>query len=197
MIAWLETHHDLLIAIATVVLAAFGGLQVLLAVWDRRTARTTASGRLQGPAWLARRSLEAALVAATGEDSAKDWFRAVGNSARLDRLQGHMLSALRIGTASRPQDAKHIRLAFAEFLAYADHVNHIGTIHPTVKDSAGHPMDFSAADRNVINQDARSAITHLRSAIDHLGNVVPRRSSEPQLPHDDELRLLTGSPVPR
>jgi hypothetical protein len=196
MTHWLQSHQELLVAIGTLALALFGGLQIALDFGRRRSLRIAARAQLLGPAWLARRSLEAALTAAIGKHSAKDWSDSVGTGRHLDPLEAHLLAAIGFASGAPRKDAVAIARGFEEFLAFADNVNLIPTVVPALRDPAGHVSAYSPGQRAEINRAARKALTHLRAAIDHLAVVVPRRYSEPQLPHDDQLPLLEGSPDP-
>lgn len=194
--AWLEANQILATTIATIALAAFAGVQIGLEIyraWDRRRA---ARIRLRGPAWLARRSLEAMLATAVEQRSAFEWFGTVGTSQSLDPLERHVLSVLRLGSIAGGNEGAAAEEGFERFLAFADRVNALGASPITGKGADGWAQ-ATLGDRRQANDLARAALSHLVGAIDALARIAPRRDNEPALPPDVTMPLLSGAPVPR
>ncbi len=107
-----------------------------------------------------------------------------------------MLDVLELGALARGKHAEAAQRAFEAFLGFADNVNSIGLVNPTVTDLQGFAVNYTETERLEINRAARAAITHLRSAIDELLMVVPRRPHERPLLDDSAMPLVTGSPDP-
>ncbi len=197
VLQWLNQNSQLVIAVATFGLALFAALQITLEVVRRKDTRRSARIHLTGPAWLARRSLDAAFTSAAGRTSAREWFDMVGTSARLDRLEAHVLKTLRLASVVGGREAAAAERAFEEFLAFADNLNQIGTVVPAIKDEKGFNIDYTGEQRDAINAAARAALGFLRQSADSLAELAPRRPHEPQLPPDTNVPLLIGNPVPK
>lgn len=189
MLVWLDSHATLAEAVATVLLALFAAVQVGLEMHRHRDRRRAAAIRVKGPAWLARRNLEAALDAAVDQRSAYQWAELVGSKRSLDIMERHMLTTLRLASTVGGSVAADGSRAFDEFLGFANKVNAL-CILPT---SDPRP---TTDERRRANSTAREALIHLRNARELLENIIPRQDHESPLPPDSRVPLLSGSPDP-
>lgn len=186
ILSWATSHPQLVGALSTVLLALFAAVQIGLAIWQRYDSRSAARTRALGPAWLARRNCEAALVQAIGEESAYAWRGSVGSSTQLDSMQANMLQMLEHAAATGGQTASAGKQAFSAFLGFADCVTNAQRFQTSATRSGGYAMP-SEEDRRIANATVREAVAHLRDAVSTLEKLAPRRSHEPDI---TELRDL-------
>jgi hypothetical protein len=186
---WLKKNAEAVEAAATVALVIFASVQIGIENARSRARKRAAEVRLEGPAWLARRSLEAAFKAAEHQSNPREWWKAVGKKESLDALERHMLATLRVASGVGGKKADNVQDAFQRFLAFADRVNAMGTYEIPWR-------QVTTEEMVKLNGLARHAIKHLSGSITALALVVPRRPEEPPLPLPANVPLLADSSTP-
>jgi hypothetical protein len=181
--SWLRGNDQIVIALATVALTLVAGVQIAREVvrgWElKRAARV----EVRGPAWLARRSLEAALEAAMEEQSSPfSWALSVSRSESLDRLEAHMLEVLRLGSACPLAVARAASEAFTAFLGFADRLNALAGFAFSTIDSQGAVVP-TKTDLETASRLLREAGQYLHDAISQLSVLAPRMPHEADLPN--------------
>jgi len=170
---------------ASLGLLTFGGIQVYTQRTQSQERRDAARVRLEGPAWLARRSCEQAIR----DNEKADWFewaRGIGSREVLDRLEKQFLDVLKIAGEIGGTDAETGRSAFDSFLAAADRINALNSLETRSSGSGGYGV---RAMMDAVDLQAE-AVTHLRDAVNSLEVFAPRRDHEPALPPPDDSPQL-------
>lgn len=187
-LAWLSDHPELVVAFASLVLAGFAGVQIVLDLLRRRRMSAIARATIVGPSWLARRTLEEAIRHAGRMDNPLDWSRTVGDSRSLNPVQEQMLEVVRLGAEAGGATAKAAGAAFREFLAYADRVNYAQAVHATTVETGY--TTHSPEELETIRSTVSEAIEHLQATVEELTVLAPRQRFEPKLPSMDQVQML-------
>jgi hypothetical protein len=183
----LVERPDWVTALATAVLALFAAVQIGREV--RRSSREAKLARIaaRGPAWLARRNLEAILTEAISTN-AINWMTRAKGVARSD-LEDKMLEVARIGGQGGTASAMSAERALGAFVAYERSLAAYNAVWPSERDSFGGTA-YSSADEERRDGYARDATKHLQAAIAALCELAPRQDDEPHPPTADQI--LTG-----
>ncbi len=190
---WLLLHPDTAAAIATIFLTIFAAVQILLEIARHRDRRHSAAIEAQGPAWLARRSMEASMREAT-RVAPFDWARNMSPEP-LERLQQQMLETLRLASIAGGKYARAGRRAFTAFIAIADRINTVNTLPPAAMRRSLGGTAIVALDTDRANTLVGEAFEHLDSAVSGLSVIAPRQPDEGTLPKRAEVFLHANGRV--
>jgi hypothetical protein len=201
---WLLAHPEPAAALATILLTVFAFVQVCLEFARRRDRERSAAIEATGPAWLARRSMEAAMRFAAEVNEPFGWAEWTGGP-RVQRIQGQVLRTLRLTSVAGGKHAKAGQRAFTAFVGFADRVNALAATHPRPgRDGYATETDADKAEGKKLFGEA---LDHLESAVAALAVIAPRRAEEGALPKRADVPLLapnrrtqteeggTGSPL--
>jgi hypothetical protein len=191
MIDWLINNPDVAAAIATVLLTVFGAIQITLEVARRADRRASVQIEAEGPAWLARRSFQSAMVRAATATSPLNWASDLTSGA-LDRLEHQMLELLRLASLAGGGPSKSARGAFEGFIAFADRVNTLAAFRPAAIDAQGAPQ-YSADDKQLMTELFSGAFDAAAESWTALTRLAPYRLHEPRPPQRSDVRLIAGS----
>jgi len=185
---WLLLHPDVASAIATFFLTIFGAIQIGLEIWKRRDRERSAAIEATGPAWLARRSMEAAMRFAAEVNEPFGWAGWTGGP-RVRRIQRQMLKTLRLASVAGGKHAKAGQQAFTAFVGFADRVNALAAHPRTGRSETGAPT-YTDAEKANGRKLFGEALDHLESAVAALAVIAPRRLEEGTLPKRADVPLL-------
>lgn len=192
---WLVDNPDVAAAIATILLTVFAAIQIGLEVARRKDRARSAAIEAEGPAWLARRSLEVAMHKASSADTCFGWAAGIG-AEPLDRVEEQMLGTLRLSCAAGGKHAEAARTAFQAFIGFADRVNRLAAFPASGVTSYGSPT-HSGADKVQAIQLFGEAFDHADSAVAALAQIAPRQIHEGPLPTRAEVKLIAAAgPTP-
>ena len=181
-------------AAATFGLLGFAAVQIVLDRKREEARDASARAHLSGPAWLARRTMEAVVRKAQKIDaplSILEWATSV-RSDTLDRLEQQMLEVLRLSAQAGGEDSTTGFQAFEAFLGAADRINEIPTL-PWTEIGPDYRRPGADTEQQWVTLHG-GAMRHLRKGVKHLEHFAERMDHEPSLPkepeHEDQQKRI-------